>query len=313
MNLPSSLYEAVVKGFAGTGDVGDRRALFLFLVDHSDAMREVFAGTGRTRISSVTEALNEMKSEMAQVDSSEHLDVGFIGYPIQNGGTATGALWSDGVGRGVIRSVTDEARIEAGTPNDASVDGAKNAIGAAQDQVSDWVKRNDRPLFNPVVVHVVAAEHAVIPDIEASAQALTAASGTCLFHCCFDESSPDNIVIPRQADVPTGLASQLFAVSSDMPPLVEDVGELLRGRVSSRLRRMGEELAQSYGVPRGLASLGADLLGGALRGGARLPTGNPGWSVGVGARVDGLRIDSRRGFALVKGMIGFRIFTRLFN
>jgi hypothetical protein len=55
-----------------------------------------------------------------------------------------------------------------------------------------------------------------------------------------------------------------------MPTLVEDVGELLHGRVSPRLREMGEDLAQRYGVPRGLASLGADLLGGA--GGMRLPS-----------------------------------------
>lgn len=313
MNLPNSLYEAVIKGFAGTGEVGDRRSLFLFLVDHSDVMQKIFPETRLSRIASVTDSLNEMKDEMARLDCGRHLDIGFIGYPIQNGSSTAGCIWSDGSKRGVIRSVTDGTRVKAGSPITASVDGAKNALEAAREQVSEWIEKNDNPLFNPVVIHVVAAEHSTISDIEAYAEALTTMHGSNLFHCCFDNHSPDNIVIPRQEELPAGLASQLFAVSSVMPPLVEDVGELLQGRVSSRLRRTGEDLAQSYGVPRGLASLGADLLGGALRGGMRLPTGSPGWSVGVGARVEGLRINSRTGFALVKGMVGFKIFTQLFN
>jgi hypothetical protein len=313
MTRPNSLYEAVVKGFAGIGDIGDRRALFLFVVNHSDTMQKPFAETGRSRIASVTEALNDMKTEMAQVDCGDHLDIGFIGYPIGNGDTTTGSMWSGAPERGIIRSVTDEARVVAGTPHAINTDGASDALAAAREEVLGWITKNDRPLFNPVVIHTVAAEHEVIPNIEASAQALTANNGTCLFHCCFDERSPDNIVIPRQEEVPPGLATQLYSISSRMPPLVEDVGELLNGRVSPRLRRMGEDLAQSHGVPRGLASLGADLLDGALRGGMRLPTGSPGWSVGVGARVDGLRINSRVGFALVKGMVGFQVFTRLFN
>jgi hypothetical protein len=314
MNLPGSLFEAVVKGFAGTGEVRDRRALFLFLVDHSDAMQKVFSETGRSRIASVAEALNEMKSEMAKVDCGEHLDIGFMGYPIRNGGGATGAMWSDGTERGVIRSVSDAARIEAGKPDATAVDGARGALEAARELVSAWVKRNERPLFNPVVIHIVAAENPVIPGIESPVRALTTANETYLFHCCFDDHSPDNIVIPSQAEVPPGLASQLFAVSSEMPPLVEDVGELLRGRVSPRLRQMAEDLARSYGMPRELASVGADLLGGLLGGGMRLPTGVVlGRTTSVEARVEGLRINSRTGFALVKGMVGFRIFTRLFN
>lgn len=267
MNLPNSLYEAVVNGFAGTGEVGHRRTLFLFVVDHSHAMQELFAETGRSRIASVTEALNEMKSEMAKVDCGEHLDVGFIGYPIATEDTATGSMWSDASRQRIIRSVTDKAQVVAGTLSGACHDGASDALSVAREQVSGWIKSNGHPLFSPVVVHVTAVEHAPIPNIEATAQALTATSGTCLFHCCFDERSPDNIVVPRQEEVPEGLASQLFSVSSEMPPLVQDVGELLHGRVSPRLRRMGEDIAQSYGVPRGLASLGADLLGGALRGG----------------------------------------------
>jgi hypothetical protein len=313
MNLPSSLYEAIVRGFGGTGEVGERRALFLFLVDHSDAMQRVFAETGRSRIASVVDALNEMKREMARADCGDHLDIGFIGYPIQNGGTVAGIMWSANAEQGVIRPVADHANVEIGTLDPASVDGATNALEVAREQVSSWVKANDRPLFNPVVVHIVPAEHSAVPGIEAAAQSLTAIRGTCLFHCCFDERSPDNVVIPKEGEVPAGLASQLFAISSEMPPLVEDVGELLQGRVSPRLRQIGEDVAQSYGVPRGLASLGADLVSGALHGGIRMPTRMPGWSVGLESRVDGLCINSRVGFALVRGMVGFRIFVRLFN
>jgi hypothetical protein len=103
MDLPGSLYEAVIKGYAGTGEVGDRRALFLFVVDQSDEMRKPFRDTGRSRIESVTHALNEMKSEMAQLDGGRHLDVGFLGYPIRNGANRVGSLWSDGPESVVIR------------------------------------------------------------------------------------------------------------------------------------------------------------------------------------------------------------------
>ena len=208
--------------------------------------------------------------------------------------------------------MTASARIGAGPLDLTSPNGPVHAFEAARPQVADWLRENAAALFNPVVVHVVSAEDGPIPDLEARAQELKA-NGTLLFHCCFYERFPDNIVVPCREEVPPGLASQLFDVSSEMPALVQDVDELLRGRVSPRLQHVGESVLESHGVPPVLASLGADLLGGALRGGLRLPTARPGWTVGVGARVEGLRINSHTGFALVKGMIGFKIFTKLFN
>lgn len=41
-------------------------------------------------------------------------------------------MWSDGVGRGVIRSVFDQARIEIGVLEFVAVDGAKAATRVAR-------------------------------------------------------------------------------------------------------------------------------------------------------------------------------------
>ena len=98
-----------------------------------------------------------------------------------------------------------------------------------------------------------------------------------------------------------------------MPDMVQDVAEVLQGRMPDRFRRTVEDAAQHYGIPRGIGSMGAGLLGKAIGGGLNVPTGRAGWTRNVSARVEGLTIEGRKGFALVKGMVGFRIVTRLLN
>src|SRR5262245_20931467 len=99
-----------------------------------------------------------------------------------------------------------------------------------------------------------------------------------------------------------------------MPPLMEDIGALLKGHVTPRMSQCASKLAQRYGLPGFIGSIGADILGGALgAGGISLPTSRVGWTRQVRVAVDGLSINSRRGFVLVRDKVGFRIFTRLCN
>lgn len=312
MRLPCSLYEAVVRGFGGSGDVAGRRALFLFVVDHSSAMQRPFEVTGRSRIESVVEALGDMKREMAELDGGDHLDVGFVGYPFAAEDATSGSMWADGVDRGVVRQVADASSLRTGPLESGASDGVSSPFDVAREEVARWLAANEAPLFPPVVLHVVASEGPTIPGIEEAAGELTGVGSTRLFHCCFDERACDQIVVPRREDVPVGLAAQLFDVSSEMPRLVEDVGELLLGRVTPGMRDAAARLAETRGLPRGLGELGADLLGRAMGGGLPVPVA-PGWTRTAGARVEGLRIDSPTGFALVRGMVGFRLFTQLFN
>jgi hypothetical protein len=79
------------------------------------------------------------------------------------------------------------------------------------------------------------------------------------------------------------------------------------------MRDTAEGLARRHGLPGFVGSIGADLLGGALgRGGFSIPTGLFS-SRRVGVAVEGLTIDSCRGFVLVRDKAGFRVFTRLCN
>lgn len=312
MSLPNSFYEAVVQGFAGTGRIDGRRALFLFLVNHSEPMLSPLAETSKPRLDAVVEVLNRMKVEMAQLDNGRHLDVGFIGYPLESISGKVYSMWSDNDSGRVIRPVDDVTTVER-KPIDHANGGITNALEQAAQLVIEWKQRNPDPIIKPIVLHIIPIEGGTVPDLQPHAESITNSAGALLFHCCFNDRIPENIFVPASDSVPSGRARQFYELSSQMPPLMEDIGQLMRGYVSPRLRRAAEDLANKHGIPRGLASFGAELLAEALTHGVRLPTGSPGWSVGVKASVSGLRIDSNRGFAFVKGMIGFQVFTKLFN
>jgi hypothetical protein len=313
MNPPASLYEAIVRGFAGTGDIQGRRALFLFVIDHSEAMQRTFPETGRSRLSSVIDTLNEMKQEMHRVDDGDHLDLGFLGYPLENASSQTGPMWTGDDPTTIVRPVSsaDTLRERAALP---LVNGAcTEALAAAASCVAAWRGRNRQPIFEPIVIHVLPAERAEVSGVALAARRITDDAGALLFHCCFDENCRGNVVIPASGSVPAGIARQLYDLTSDMPEVIRDVAELLQGRMPSRFRQAVEEMAADHGIPTGLASMGVDLLGRAMGDGLRLPTGRPGWTQRVSARVEGLTIEGRKGFALLKGMVGFRIVTKLLN
>jgi hypothetical protein len=80
------------------------------------------------------------------------------------------------------------------------------------------------------------------------------------------------------------------------------------------MRDAASDLARRCGLPTLAGSVAADLLGGVLgRRNLSVPTGRPGWTQKVQVAVDGLSINSCRGFVLVRDRVGFRIFTRLCN
>jgi hypothetical protein len=179
--------------------------------------------------------------------------------------------------------------------------------------VRDWKDRNPNPIFDPVVLHVTAGDGDGRDRIAEAVLARPAEPGSYFFNCCLVDDCSDSVVVPAAAAVPTGFCRELHAASSDMPPLMEDVGALLHGRVTPRMRDTAEGLARRHGLPGFVGSIGADLLGGALgRGGFSIPTGLFS-SRRVGVAVEGLTIDSCRGFVLVRDKAGFRVFTRLCN
>ncbi len=315
MNLPNSFYEAVVRGFAGTGGGGvdGRRALFLFLVNHSEPMLRLVPETSKSRIDTVVGVFDRMKAEMAQVDNGRHLDIGFVGYSSGDTPRDVHSMWSGNDTGRVIRPVNDAATVEKKTAGHVDGEAVIKALEQATQLITEWKQRNPDPIIKPVVLHVVPIEGEEVADFQPHAASITDNAGALLFHCCFNDESPENIFVPAANSVPRGSVRKFYESSSPMPPLMEDIGELMKGHVSPRLRRAAEDMASRHGISRGLASIGAEALAGALTRGVRLPAGSPSWSVGVKATVSGLRIDSSVGFAFVKGMVGFQIFTTLFN
>lgn len=318
VNMPSSFYEAVLQGLAG--DVTGRRSLFLFAIEHSAAMMHPFGSSGQTRLATVVGQLGDMVREMAQADTGGYLDVGLVGY-----GTAEGrgvsSLWESEqpTSSPFVRSLHGldlaGSRTHVRTPAVSSqVNGyAKAAMDTIGEVVHDWKTNNPKRIFEPVVLHITAGDGEGRNRIAEAVQGRSADPDSYFFNCCLVNNCPNSVVVPDESAVPAGFCRELHASSSDMPPLMEDVGALLRGNVTPRMRDAAANLARSRGLPSFVGSIGIDLLGGALgRGGVSVPTGLFS-SRRVGVAVEGLTIDSCRGFVLVRDRVGFRVFTRLCN
>ena len=121
-------------------------------------------------------------------------------------------------------------------------------------------------------------------------------------------------MIPVRDQVPDGGPRQPFDISSEMPPLMCEVGRMMVGQTAGAGGRLADHLARQVGRVGGdVASAGADLLGGLLGGWAPRSSPRLGGGMRMGAAVEGLQVNSNRGFALVKGLVGFGIFVRLCN
>jgi hypothetical protein len=187
-------------------------------------------------------------------------------------------------------------------------------MSAVEAAVQAWKQDNGDPIIKPVVLHVSAGDGEGRSRIAAAMQRLNVESELFLFNCCLVDGCPNSVVVPESSEVPGGYCRELYDLSSDMPPLMEDIGALLRGHVTPRMRQSASNLAQGYGFPGFMGYMGADILGevfGAT--GLSVPTARFGWTRQVHVAVDGLSINSRRGFVLVRDKIGFRIFTQLCN
>lgn len=318
MNMPSSFYEALAQGLSG--DANGRRSLFLFAVEHSEAMSRPFGTSGQSRLAAVTQQLNEMVLEMARVDGGAQLDVGLVGYGTE-GGSGVDSLWDDGAASdagpvrdlGRLRAAPSRPLVQS-RPLASHVNGfAKRAMDVVGETTRDWTSRNPGPLFPPVVLHVTAGDGEGRAPIAEAVRSRPAETGAYFFNCCLVDKCSNSVVVPDASAVPDGYCRDLHEASSDMPPLMEDVGALLRGKVTPRMREAAADLARRHGLPGALGSIGADLLGGALgRGGFSVPTGLFATRE-VNLAVEGLSIDSGRGFVMVRDRPGFKVFTRLCN
>lgn len=321
--MTTSFYEALLHGMAG--DVTGRRALFVFVVEHSEAMQRPFGTTGRTRLEAVVEHLNEMAAEMAKIDRSAggHIDLALIGHGVRGAdGSEVDTLWTVATnGREPFVRALAEVPIAGpgacvasrfpATDSRGSLDAALRTAGSV---VTSWAERNRNPLCRPVVINVCAGDQAGAPGIEGQINRLKGAGSPYIFNCCLVDSCADSVVFPRESAIPDGLCRQLRDVSSDMPPLMVDIARLLKGEVTERCREAAAAAARSCGLPGHLGRSAANLAGEfARRQGLSVPTGRPGWSARVNVAVEGLTVDSCTGFALVRERAGFRIFTRLCN
>jgi hypothetical protein len=322
---PSSFYEAILHGLAG--NVTGRRLLFLFVVDQSEAMRQPLGQTSQSRLETVTQGLNEMIGAMARIDNgpTTHFDLGFIGYGLEDEGSGIDTMWA-GEGAESERFVREVGRVSEPGPTGYIVckppvpdtdEHVLKALDVAADVAASWTERNPNPIFKPIVIHVLSGDKPELPGLVAAVDRLKNVADPFLFHCCLVDYCRDSVILPDHYNVPSGICQQLYDLSSEMPPLMVDIGQLLKGNVTPRLRQLAEDLAQAHGLPRALGSLATSALGAVLgRRGISLPTGSFGRTRQLQVElqvVGGLTIDSSRGFALVRDLIGFRIFTRLCN
>ncbi len=311
MSGQPSFYEGIVRGLAG--DVRGRRQLFLFLVDQGGEMDRALGAGGGTRRQVVRNRLEAMVSEMADADSGPetHLDLGLLGYGSAGDGPS-GTLWSgnsDTVVHGVREAA--ERRLSVGALPPGESRDAAAAVRRATEIVTNWSAENDDPIERPIVLHI-ATDGPGSADIGPELAAL--GDRAHIATAILTEATDDAVVFPRPGAVPEGVCRALYDGSSTMPPLMQDVGALLQGEVTPRLRRRARDLASRHGLPRGLGDLAVRFAGQLARGGMRIPTGHHWYThFDVGFRARGLRIDSNTACALVRDAIGFDVFARLCN
>lgn len=302
MALPQSLFEALVSGYAGRRQ--SSRALFTFVIDHSTSMDQPFEGESQSKHSSVINALNQMCREMAAVDRNSQLDIAAIGYPLANGTGPVADITAAPVGAG-WNKVCNTPRFASGKRLDTSSEEAMfAALKKATEVCERWRNENKDPLLSPIILHLTSIDRPSVSGFPEAVTNVKSSANAVFFSGFFSDSHFTNVEIPDAAPASGGLAAQSFDEASVMPELVEDVGNLLKGMVTPRIRTLAGELAEGFGLPRGFGAIAAGMAADALGGGGAL---------GVGAAIDGLEINSNRGFAIIKGRIGFRIFYRMFN